>query len=66
MVFVFVILLVILLFWLLKMSLLLNFFGDSSNGDDRKDDIHIVNEGKNDKPKINPNIGEVTDYEEIE
>ena len=66
MVFVFVLLLVILLFWLLKMSLLLNFFGNSSNSDDGKDDIHIVNEGKNNKPKINPNIGEVTDYEEVE
>lgn len=66
MVYVFVILLVILLFWLLKMSLLLNFFTDSTNGDDSQDDIHIVNEGKNDKPKIDPNVGEVTDYEDVE
>lgn len=49
---------------MLLLNLISSFIGSSSKRD--KDDIYIVNEGKNDKPKINPNIGEVTDYEEIE
>lgn len=56
---IFIVLIVILL-----LNLVFSFVGSSSKRD--KDDIYIVNEGKNDKPKINPNIGEVTDYEEVE
>lgn len=54
----------IVLMVMLLLNLISSFIGSSSKRD--KDDIYIVNEGKNDKPKINPNIGEVTDYEEIE
>lgn len=55
----------IVLVFLLLLNMLFSFFSSGSGRDD-KDDIYIVNEGKNDKPKINPNVGEVTDYEEVE
>lgn len=56
-----VIVVVALVCWLLKLNFLSSIFGSSSD-----DNIHIVNEGKNDKPKIDPNVGEVTDYEDVE
>lgn len=58
---IFVLIIVALVCWLLKLSFLFNLFGGSSD-----DNIHIVNEGKNDKPKIDPSVGEVTDYEDVE
>ena len=56
-----VLLIVAIVCSLLKLIFMFNIFGSSSD-----DNIHIVNEGKNAKPKIDPNIGEVTDYEDIE